>query len=140
MTESIQAQIEKIKENLKKVTVKANSEGEKMLLKGGDKIASNAKKKFRTRLDESIDDLPPRVQTGLLRASINKKSTREVSGNSYRFFVEVGTDVKYASAVEFGREGKHPHPYLTPAFNEEKTKIIEEIENAVGKVANDAQG
>lgn len=54
------------------------------------------------------------VDTGRLRSSIKSAEGRDAEG----FYVEVGTNVKYARFVEFGTSRAHAQPYLRPAFAE----------------------
>lgn len=65
------------------------------------------------------------VDTGRLRASITTRL-----GNNY---VEVGTNVKYAPYVEFGTSKQSAQPYLTPAYTQNKKRIVQIIKEAVAK-------
>lgn len=71
------------------------------------------------------------VDTGRLRASITHRITTE--GNDS--IVEVGTNVEYAPAVEFGTSKKSANPFLFPAFHSNKNKIINELAKALKKGA-----
>ena len=53
------------------------------------------------------------VDTGRLEASI----TTELNKGPLGMQAEVGTNVEYASAVEFGTSTQVAQPYLIPAFN-----------------------
>ena len=55
------------------------------------------------------------VDTGRLRASINIKRRK--------LRKTIGTNVEYASVVEFGEEHKSPQPYLRPAFQNNYKKV-----------------
>ena len=61
------------------------------------------------------EDCP--VDTGRLRASI----TSSVTGNEGK----VGTNVEYAAAQEFGTNNIPAHPYLFPALEKNKSRIME---------------
>ena len=65
------------------------------------------------------------VDTGNLRASITTNIIDDTSG-------EVGTNVEYASFVEYGTKKHSAQPFLYPAFKEYEGKIIQEIEKALG--------
>lgn len=54
------------------------------------------------------------VDTGRLRSSIVVRKGRDGRG----FFVEVGTNVKYAPFVEFGTSKQRAQPFLLPAVAE----------------------
>lgn len=65
------------------------------------------------------------VDTGNLRASITTNIIDDTSG-------EVGTNVEYASFVEFGTKKQSAQPFLYPAYKENEEKIVKEIEKALG--------
>lgn len=52
------------------------------------------------------------VDTGRLRASIQHK----MGSDSVGPFVEIGSNVEYASEVEFGTQRQRPQPYLRPGL------------------------
>ena len=54
------------------------------------------------------------VDTGRLRASITYRLGKDSTG----LVGEVGTNVEYATFVEFGTEGQEAQPYLRPAADE----------------------
>jgi HK97 gp10 family phage protein len=54
------------------------------------------------------------VDTGRLRSSINHKAGRDRKG----YYVDVGSNVKYAPFVEFGTMKQPAQPYLRPALAE----------------------
>ena len=68
------------------------------------------------------------VDTGRLRESITHE---EVDYGTENPHVNVGTNVEYAPIQEYGSTKFPPHPYLTPAFEENKQKIIDLIVDAV---------
>lgn len=65
------------------------------------------------------------VDTGLLRSSI---TTAVVEKNK----VVVGTSIEYAPKVEFG-VGQKAQPYLTPAFQQNRENIKQDIEEEFRK-------
>lgn len=70
----------------------------------------------------------PQVQTGRLRSSITHKietSGREITAN-------IGTNVEYGRALEFGTSKIPPYPWLFPAVEETKGKIIQLIKTGGG--------
>ncbi len=68
------------------------------------------------------------VDTGRLRASISHVENDFGTNNPS---VEIGTNVEYAQAVEYGTSKKAAHPFLFPAFNSNKQKILKEIARAL---------
>ena len=88
------------------------------------------KEEYPNHLDEAMDDtadaislmaqIKVPVDTGRLRASINVQ--REYLRKS------IGTNVTYAKYVEFGTSGQRPQPYLRPAYEENKNRVSEFLE------------
>lgn len=66
------------------------------------------------------------VDTGRLRSSLNSKV--EIIGDDITGIV--GTDVEYASSVEFGTATMSAQPYLFPALEKQKSKILELLKSA----------
>jgi HK97 gp10 family phage protein len=116
----------------KEVLEQVHSNTEKILIKGGYMI------------QEDAQNLCP-VDTGRLKASISTNwsnsgmGTAPVSSpaesgdgvsrpesNNNEFVVDVGTNVEYASRVEFGSGGRDKYrgqPYLRPAYEKNISKI-----------------
>lgn len=94
----------KVQERLEKMVDK--DKVMKELVKGGLAIEADAKK------------LCP-VRTGNLMRSIHTEKTDDE--------VSVGTPVEYAPFVEFGTSKMEAQPYLQPAFEKHKDKIIKNI-------------
>lgn len=90
-------------------------------------VEGAAKRLFKGRDDVSIRGEPPRVQTGLLRASITHRMVR---GGS-EALGEVGTNVQYAKGVEYGTSKTWPHPFMRPALENNRARIILRIRKAV---------
>lgn len=67
------------------------------------------------------------VDTGRLRSSI---STRLAESDENSIAVEVGTNVDYAIAVEFGTSKMPAHPYMLPAYAENKDKVLRKLAEA----------
>lgn len=111
------------------------------------KLVSNFNK-FSTNLDsdllialdacgalvETQASLLSPVDTGLLRKSITHRVLKTASGGT----AEVGTNVEYAPYQEFGTVKMAPQPFLTPALNEEKPRVISILTSAMKKAVNNA--
>lgn len=81
------------------------------------------------RYRSSAPGRPPAVQTGLLRNSWQSgQPTRIARGRTLGWMI--GSPVRYARALEFGKRGLFPRPYLRPA--------IRAILPQVGKLMADA--
>ena len=65
----------------------------------------------------------PQVQTGRLRASIIHQVTKE--GNEIT--AEIGSNVQYAPILEFGNSRQPPYPWLFPAVEQNRDKIVETL-------------
>ena len=68
------------------------------------------------------------VDTGRLRASISHTNEGFETNNPS---VMVGSNISYGQAVEFGTSKKPAHPFLFPAFNGNKQKILKELAKAL---------
>lgn len=68
------------------------------------------------------------VETGTLRRSIH---TEIISSSESSVRASVGTDVEYAPYQEFGTVHIPAHPYLRPAFDEQKNNAKNEIAAAL---------
>lgn len=71
------------------------------------------------------------IDTGRLRSSLTHTEDFESDNPA----VEVGTNVEYAAAVEFGTSRQAAKPYLFPALNGNKSKILRELAKAFRKGA-----
>ena len=65
-------------------------------------------------LGEAIDRCP--IDTGRLVNSLNYKATEN--------YAIIGTNVEYAPYVEFGTKNADAQPYLRPAFDATKLKVM----------------
>jgi HK97 gp10 family phage protein len=67
------------------------------------------------------------VDTGRLRSSI---ATRLSESSSNNISAEVGTNVQYAKSVEYGTSRMGAQPYLYPALENNKQKILKMLAKA----------
>jgi len=97
---------------------------DKALLKAGHLVEADVKKSFGT--SPSPPGGPPGVLTGTLRRSI---ATRLIPGNA-----QVGTNVVYARALEFGYAPRNleARPYLYPALKRNKAEILKILRKGLG--------
>jgi HK97 gp10 family phage protein len=72
------------------------------------------------------------VDSGRLRQSITHRLIDEGSNS----VAEVGTNVKYGKMVEFGTSKQSAQPFLFPAYNNNKQKILKELAKAFKKGAD----
>jgi len=100
---------------------------DRALVRCGMRVERDAKLKFKGKDEPSVKGEPPRVQTGRARASITHRLDAEETGP----FVEVGTNVEYAKKLEVGSSTTWPHPFLTPAAEENKDFIRAELREAM---------
>ncbi len=68
--------------------------------------------------------------TGTLSRSIHMETAEK---SAERVSVQVGTDVEYATKIEYGGSRKAPEGYLRPAYDENQENVQKEI----GKALND---
>ena len=110
-------------------SVSVENEAEKAILQSALAVESTAKRLVsRGRDAESVDGLPPRVDTGLLRASITHRMKR-IQG---KILGEVGTNVSYAPGLEYGTSQRRwKHPFMGPSIDIEKAGILLRIAKAV---------
>uniref|UniRef100_A0A6M3KTR9 Putative tail protein n=1 Tax=viral metagenome TaxID=1070528 RepID=A0A6M3KTR9_9ZZZZ len=87
------------------------------LQKGLEKAGLIVERQAKINVSQSSGH--PRVQTGRLRSSI----THEVEQGQ----VSIGTNVYYGKYLEFGTVNHPPYPWLYPAVESEKSKIIEAL-------------
>lgn len=84
--------------------------------------------KSAMNVERKAKSLTP-VDTGRLRGSINTDD--KTAGKHIE--IEVGTDVEYAEPVEFGTYKSSAQPFLNPAFNSEKEKILSDLNKAISR-------
>lgn len=91
------------------------------------KILENA---VRSGANPILNDAIPRapVVTGNLRRSLHIEI---VNASDTHCEAEIGTDVEYASYVEFGTARQTAKPYLRPAFDTQVNTAKQEIADAL---------
>ncbi len=67
--------------------------------------------------NRSMPGDPPNVDTGTLRRSITHELLNESTAR-------VGSNIKYAPALELGTKNMAPRPYLRPAVANNRRKIV----------------
>ncbi len=71
----------------------------------------------------------PQVQTGRLRSSI----IHQITGGGNSITAEIGTNVYYSKHLEFGTVNHSPYPFLFPAVEANRQKIIELLKQSGAK-------
>jgi HK97 gp10 family phage protein len=131
MKKETREQVKELQDDFRLMNIEARTNVQKGILLACYAVENKAKRLVsRGREEESKEGLPPRVDTGRLRASI----THRIVSNTDGSYGEVGTNVSYAPELEFGTSGrKWKHPFMQPAldFNEKKIeRILEDAVNA----------
>lgn len=106
-----------LKDKLKKINRTAKNDIEQALINSALFVERDAK-------------LNAPVDTGRLRQSISHESENFGSNNPS---VTVGTNVEYAKIQEFGSSKQPAQPFLFPAYNGNKQKILKELAKAFKK-------
>ena len=109
----------KLAEDFKKIGKEVMKKEEQALLRAALIVERDAK-------------LNAPVDTGRLRISISSRVMKKVLQKPY---AEVGTNVEYAKSVEFGTSKQSAQPFLFPAYNNNKDKILKELAKAFQKGA-----
>ena len=99
--------------NFNRINRDANNEIERAIVKSALIVERDAK-------------LNCPVDTGRLRQSI---SHRLVEENDI-IAAETGTNVEYAKSIEFGTSRQSAQPFLFPAYNNNKQRILRELARA----------
>lgn len=111
-------------------------EGQRQLEQNADRIQRNVKSKIEQALTNSAliverdAKINAPVDTGRLRSSITHIENDYGSNNPS---VEIGTNVQYAEAVEYGTSKQSAQPFLFSAYNGNKQKILKEFAKAFKK-------
>lgn len=100
---------------LKQTSRQATNEIEQALVTSGLRVERDAK-------------INAPVDTGRLRSSI---TSRLIDNEDNNPVVEVGTSVSYAPIIELGSSKAPAQPFLFPAYNGNKQKILKELANAL---------
>ena len=98
----------------------------KLSLMGGNKAIMKGIEKGALRVEaDAKRNATPSVDTNLLRGSITHKLKPSTLS------AIVGTNVEYATFVEFGTVKQRAQPYLYPALQSNITLISEDIMSAI---------
>lgn len=109
----------KLKEKLKKIEKTAANNIEQALINSALIVERDAK-------------INAPVDTGRLRSSLSHATENLNSNNPSAI---VFTNVEYAKTVELGSSKQSAQPYLFPALNSNKNKILKELAKAFKKGA-----
>lgn len=125
----------KIKAKLAALTDEYEEEIEKELIKGAFRVQRTAKKSIQSSPADPVTGRskpgnPPKTDTGRLVNSIYVNA--EDGG------VFVGTNVKYGKWLEFGTRYISPRPFLQPALEFHRKKIIGGLYKIVNKATKKA--
>lgn len=123
MSDGIKIEVTGVKElqaKLLTISTKLPSIVAQAVSEGAEVVENSAKSKVR-------------VKTGNLKNSIEQKNKTQTSS---KVSVDIGTDVDYAAANEYGTSKMSAQPFLRPALDENsnaiKTKIEAAIKSALG--------
>jgi len=118
----------------------AKKRGTKVGIEGGKELAEKFKsigKQVYTQQEQAVmlagmlverhAKLNAPVDTGRLRNSI---ATRLSDSSENNISAEVGTNVQYAKSVEYGTSKMNAQPYLYPALENNKQKILKMLAKA----------
>jgi HK97 gp10 family phage protein len=105
------------------------------LQKSMEKVGALVERQAKINVTKSPPE-HPQVQTGRLRSSIIHQVTNE--GNEIT--AEIGTNVVYSKYLEFGTSRHSPFPWLFPAVELKKPKIIEILKKSGGKNVTITEG
>ena len=106
----------------------ANVQGGRQLERNMQRISGNIETEIERALTKSAliverdAKLNAPVDTGRLRTSITHKVEET--------YAEVGTNVEYAKSIEFGTSRQSAQPFLFPAYNNNKQRILRELARA----------
>lgn len=74
----------------------------------------------------SLPGQPPNEDTGVLRTHIETTQVAPLK-------VEVSSNARYASALEFGTSKMQPRPYMQPATDRKRKEVVELVRTAVNQ-------
>ena len=131
MEPDIKAQVAQLQKDFRMFDRRARTAVEKTIMQAALVVERDAKLSFKGRNAPSVYNEPPRVDTGRLRASITHRGMRDDDV----YFQEIGTNVEYASDVEFGTSQTMPHPFLSYALGMNEKDIDRAIAAAIREEA-----
>lgn len=132
MDQAIKVEVEAALAAFRNYSHHATSRVDKAIRDAALIVERDAKLCFKGRNDPSVYNEPPRVDTGRLRASITHRLLKGREGTS----AEIGTNVEYASDVEFGTSNTMPHPFLSYALGMNQYDIDSMIADAIKEAGN----
>lgn len=124
-----------IKDNTRQYLAVAENEVEKAITRGTIRVQREARR-LVSRFPSpppSLPGEPPHLDTGTLSRSIDMETFRV--RRTREFVGRVGSNLKYARALELGYPPNNldERPYLRPALDKHRRKIVAEINEAMRK-------
>lgn len=74
-----------------------------------------------------VIETPAKAKAPVLTGNLRRSIHTEVSTGGEKAEARVGTNVEYATVVEFGTSNRPPKPYLRPAYDENRGKALDEV-------------
>lgn len=111
--------LERLRRKLRKIPAQVHKDVSLALAEGAERIADGARERVP-------------VASGDLKDSIR------VRGSEDGMSISVEAPAEHARFVEFGTRRTPARPFLLPAFEEAKPKIVAEIKEAVRRALKDA--
>ena len=74
-----------------------------------------------------VIETPAKAKAPVLTGNLRRSIHTEVSTGGEKAEARVGTNVEYATAVEFGTSKQPPQPHLRPAYDENKDQAMGEV-------------
>lgn len=74
-----------------------------------------------------VIETPAKAKAPVLTGNLRRSIHTEVDTGGAKAEARVGTNVEYATHVEFGTSKQSPQPYLRPAYDENKGQALGEI-------------
>jgi len=100
------------------------------LEKAMEKVGAIVERQAKINVSKSPPE-HPQVQTGRLRSSIIHQVTKEEN----EITAEIGSNVVYSKYLEFGTTKHSPYPWLFPAVEQNRDKIVETLKGKEFTVA-----
>lgn len=105
--------------------------------KQGVKIENNAIiESAKPILEDAQNTVAFKDKTGKLRESLKISKVKTSKGTKTVWVGDVDRNANYSWYVEYGSSGHPPRPFLKPAFDKNKDKILENIKKEIIKGLN----